>query len=306
MPSITKCSCGITASPAADTCAMTFPCSPKNDTRQTGILRSMAARLSLMSSWRFLAVCLLAFTALSLFCAGLAEIFTPSSPASRAPQAAFPDNPRYAPLQERARLLQSSVDSVALSLGSVLEKLAETDAKLESLGTALSSLTFDLGGGIHFTAWEGTRILHAPFNSGIQAMDFADALDEHGNAFVLEMRFAAEQGGGFLVVSLPSRSSVPGQGRGAPAFAEQLLYVRAIPHSGWHIAAFMPLDAPLPEGGFSPAFTAKGKSAPEKARPFHNMALGLCLSGLALAGLAALLLICGRGHKEGKRESGTL
>ena len=104
---------------------------------------------------------------------------------------------------ERAGLLQSSVDSVALGLGSALSTLSDESARKSALGSALSSLTFELGGEAYFTAWHGTRIMHSPLTPDTTDMDFSDALDERGSAFVLTMESVANNGGGFVRVTLP-------------------------------------------------------------------------------------------------------
>ena len=104
---------------------------------------------------------------------------------------------------ERAGLLQSSVDSVALGLGSALTAIADEPARQAALGNALSALTFELGGEAYFTAWQGTRIMHSPLTPDTMGMDFADALDERGSAVVRTMESVADSGGGFVRVTLP-------------------------------------------------------------------------------------------------------
>ncbi|MDL2317458.1 hypothetical protein LJC59_10400, partial [Desulfovibrio sp. OttesenSCG-928-A18] len=104
---------------------------------------------------------------------------------------------------ERARLLQSSVDSVALGLGKALAAMEEPEARRELLSRALSALTFELGGGVYFTAWEGTRMLHSPLSPDTAYLDFAQALDRRGVSFVREMERTAARGGGFITVTLP-------------------------------------------------------------------------------------------------------
>lgn len=104
---------------------------------------------------------------------------------------------------ERAGILQSSVDSLALGLGSALTTLSSDSARQTALANSLSSLTFELGGEAYFTAWQGTRIIHSPLTPDTMGMDFADALDERGSAFVRTMENVAENGGGFVKVVLP-------------------------------------------------------------------------------------------------------
>ena len=285
---------------------------------------------------------------------------------------------------ERATLLQSSVDSVALGLSGVLISLADDPARQTALANALSALTFELGGEAYFTAWQGTRLMHSPLTPDTKGMDFADALDERGSSFVRAMEAVAEDGGGFVRVTLPRQMprrisggfaaggeavSVPlhmnmddakvregldslsasiveraadtdkaarGQ-RLQPALArvavtpkadapnaglapepvlqdgrlevralmdstpvEQVVYIRRIPQSAWHIAAFMPAETrPGSEGrGFSPVWSAAAadKSALKAAE--EDFRTGLCVSGFSLAGLAGLLMTPGRSRRD--------
>lgn len=295
-----------------------------------------------------------------------------------------PTNPRRPPLalisKEQAAVLQSTVDSAALSLGSVLaaDNRASRDSKgsLTSVASALSTLTFGLGGEVYFTVWEGTTIMHAPLSPDAEGMDLADAVDGRGAAFVLGMAHAAANGGGFLQTTLPrqfsgadgtdaidaalaaasgdansaqdldlligeiARSAAPGPeqpracaaisgdvadvphdmaeiftgmpeycpinnnfavqcgGRNAPPEpaldatpVEQVVYVRHIPGSRWHIAAFMPVDA-RPRPGFSSAWSLTADNAADRQEAGYRK--GLCVSGFSLAGLAGLMLIPGR------------
>jgi hypothetical protein len=79
---------------------------------------------------------------------------------------------------------------------------------------------------------------------------------------------------------------------------EQLLYVRRIPHSPWHIAAFMPAGPPPahPEG-FSPVFS-DAQAQVDQARAEATLRRGLRIFGFALTGLACLLAykLYRRGH----------
>jgi hypothetical protein len=252
---------------------------------------------------------------------------------------------------DRRRLLQSSVDSVALSLGGIFQVLPETPERRAALVTSLNSLTFELGGEIYFTAWDGTRVLHSPLSPDIRGTDFVDALDQRGQPFVRTMAALAAKGGGFLQVALPRpknlcllrtvpvpsltldaeegilpspsfpnaatespfpaspppvpERALPGASGLPPPPAvlesepvEQLLYVRRIPHSPWHIAAFMPAGAPptYPEG-FSPVFS-DAQTHMDQARADATLRRGLRIFGFALTGLACLLAykLYKRGH----------
>lgn len=286
---------------------------------------------------------------------------------------------------ERANLLQSSVDSVALSLGGIMSSLADDPARQTALANALSALTFELGGEAYFTAWQGTRLIHSPLTPDTTGMDFADALDERGSSFVRAMEAVAEDGGGFVRVTLPRQmprrisggfaaggeavsaplhmnmddakvragldslsasiveqaadadkaargqrlhpepvrvavtpkpADTPGAGLGPEPVlqdgrlevralmdstpVDQVVYIRRVPQSAWHIAAFMPAEArPGSEGhGFSPVWSAAAadKSALKAAE--EDFRSGLCVSGFSLAGLAGLLMTPGRRRDE--------
>lgn len=284
---------------------------------------------------------------------------------------------------ERATLLQSSVDSVALGLGGVLISLGDDPARQAALANALSALTFELGGEAYFTAWQGTRLMHSPLTPDTTGMDFADALDERGSSFVRAMEAVAEDGGGFVRVTLPRQMprrisggfAAGGEAVSAPLHmnmddakvregldslsasiveraadadkaargqrlqpalgrvavtpsadalnaglapepvlqdgrlevralmdstpVEQVVYIRRIPQSAWHIAAFMPAETrPGSEGcGFSPVWSAAAadKSALKAAE--EDFRSGLCVSGFSLAGLAGLLMTPGRSRR---------
>jgi hypothetical protein len=282
--------------------------------------------------------------------------------------------------KERAALLQSTVDSTALSLSSVLASappsLSADREALSSVASVLSILTFGLGSEVYFTAWENTRMLHSPLAPDAEGMDFADAIDGRGAAFVLNMAHTAFSGGGFLQVRLPrqfssaartsatstnpaaasddftafqkldilvetialsSRREIckpdvfsaktldvtsdsaetfirapdhcltksPRSGKNIPSQRmldttpiDQIVYVRQIPRSGWHIAAFMPVD-PLPGQGFSPAWSVSTDKNTDKYEADYRK--GLCVSGFSLAGLAGLMLI--PGQRGDRRES---
>ena len=300
---------------------------------------------------------------------------------------------------ERAGLLQSSVDSVALGLGSALTAIAGEPARQAALGNALSALTFELGGEAYFTAWQGTRIMHSPLTPDTMGMDFADALDERGSAFVRTMENVADNGGGFVRVTLPRQlprrlsggftsggeavsapllmniddakvregldslsasivekaadadkaargrrlrsepvivrgSGIANLQAAGPADAltpdltlapypalqdgrrgarilmdstpvEQVVYIRRIPQSAWHIAAFMPAE-PSPGfagRGFSPAWSAATADKSALAAVEKDLRSGLCVSGFSLAGLAGLMVLPGRSREEEEQDN---
>ena len=294
---------------------------------------------------------------------------------------------------ERAGLLQSSVDSVALGLGSALATLSDESARKSALGSALSSLTFELGGDAYFTAWHGTRIMHSPLTPDTTDMDFSDALDERGSAFVLTMESVANNGGGFVRVTLPrqlprripawfaaggevvsaplhmniddamvikkldslsasiiekaaaketvafgqplktapvvrglgssgaltpenpimaeygdeplnsERSKTPVSSIMDSTPVEQVVYIRRIPQTAWHIAAFMPAEAsPGFEGqGFSLAWSAVAADKSARLAAENDFRNGLCVSGFSLAGLVGLMMAPGRNRNENRR-----
>ncbi len=72
---------------------------------------------------------------------------------------------------------------------------------------------------------------------------------------------------------------------------EQLVYVRQIPGSSWHIAAFMPVQASAEIGLSSLWDLGMGKSEDVREGLYRR---GLCISGFSLAGLAGLMLFSGR------------
>ncbi len=187
----------------------------------------------------------------------------------------------------RADLLRSCVDSLALGLGGALVSLDDEAARTAVLASALSSVTFDLGADVYFTAWQGTRMLHSPRTPDTVGMDFAEALDLRGTAFVQATREMALHGG-FMRVSLSGPA-------GGQASLEQVVYARAIPGSDAHIAAFMPLDpAPVAGEGFSPVWRDAALSAAGTRQSRRDMRDGLCVSGMSLIGLAGVVVIPGR------------
>ena len=235
-------------------------------------------------------------------------------PARATSSRAFSSQIRLSPdlgtTDEEARLLQSAVDSVAVSLGSLLERISDPASRKSLLATALNTLTFELGGDVFFTAWQGTRVLHSPLSPDAANMDFAQAVDYRGTPFVVEMAQKARKGGGFMQVLLPPPLSPRGadeplarpvsQGAGSsPSTAtrpgvEQVLYVRPIPHSNWHIAAFMPADPDLP-GQAAALVTDNGPLEKESSESLRKrMRAGMGLSGFSLTGMAGLLLAARR------------
>jgi hypothetical protein len=238
---------------------------------------------------RFMAAGMLGMLGLALLWAGLG--LSDALPMQRKAVAeSVPANLQNAPLslisREKAALLQSTVDSAALSLSGVIVAApparADSNEAISPIASALSTLTFGLGGEIYFTAWEDTRILHSPLAPDAQGMDLADAIDGHGAAFVLCMVHAAISGGGFLTVNLPRQFS------GVTYGVDQVVYVRHIPRTRWHIAAFVPAES-RPAQGFSSLWsTGAGKNRYEA-----DYRKGLSISGFSLAGLAGLMLVPG-------------
>lgn len=115
--------------------------------------------------------------------------------------------------RDRALLLQSTVDSLALGLSGIFASepfaLAAEDgpSRRNTVAAALRVLTFRLGGEVYFTAWDGTQAVYSPLSPDAAAMDFADVLDADGKAFVQQMDRLALEGGGFLRVKLPRQLS---------------------------------------------------------------------------------------------------
>jgi hypothetical protein len=198
---------------------------------------------------------------------------------------------------QRAALLQSTVDSVALSLGRAFAEEAALDAesKRRMLRNALSSLSFELGAGLYFTAWQGTRNVCSPISPDAEGLDFAGSLDSDGTPFVLEMESLAGKGGGFLHARLPLTrpdAESPGPVR------EHLIYARQIPAgAGIFLAAFLPV-APVGEGGFSASWSLARREE-INVQSLDKLRNGLFLSGFSLAGLSGLLLAFSRGSKDG-------
>ena len=281
---------------------------------------SSLGALTLAQRLRFAAAGTLGVLGLALLWAGFGlSAFLPLQNEAVAESA--PADLRNPPLslisREQAALLQSTVDSTALSLSGVLASAPSAsflgggeNEGFAPLAAALSTLTFRLGGDIYFTAWEDTTMLHSPLAPDAKGMNFADAVDGRGAAFVLGMADAAISGGGFLKVSLPRKLFAPNHtghtsskatSKNPAAFQaldstpiDQVVYVRHIPRSRWHIAAFMPADS-RPGQGFStlwsaPASTGAGTSTDRLEADYRK---GLSISGFSLAGLAGLMLVPG-------------
>ena len=277
--------------------------------------------LSLTQRLRLVAACVLGTLGFALLWVGFGVFDLLLLPRTAVAES-VPANLHSAPLslisKEKATLLQSTVDSTALGLSSVIASappsLFDERESFPAVASALSALTFGLGGEIYFTAWEDTTLLHSPLAPDARGMDFADALDGRGAAFVLSMAHAASSGGGFLQVSLPRQFSgaeytreiadanltvnahgaTPARNLNIPAPivnaapVDQVVYVRQIPRSAWHIAAFMPADA-RPRQGFSPAWSNDADTNSDRYEADYRK--GLCVSGFSLAGLAGLILV---------------
>jgi hypothetical protein len=262
-------------------------------------MSASSSALDLAQRLRFAAAGMLGMLGFALLWAGLG--LSDVLPLQREAVAeSVPTNLQSAPLslisKEKAALLQSTVDSAALSLSGVLTSEPSAHSKgsdaFSSVASALSTLTFGLGGEVYFTAWEDTRILHSPLAPDAEGMDFADAVDGQGAAFVLCMAHAAVSGGGFLTVSLPRQFSGVEYAREG---VDQIVYVRHIPRTRWHIAAFMPVES-RPVQGFSLLWSAGA----DKRRYEADYRKGLAISGFSLAGLAGLMLVPGVDQRTGR------
>lgn len=159
--------------------------------------------------------------------------------------------------EEKARLLQSSVDSAVISLGGVFRTMPDSASRLAAVRAALNSLTFEQGGEVYFTAWNGTRIVHSPLTPDLENTDFSQARDASGRPFVQEMERLAAEGGGFISVTLPRRRTACAvQKLAAPAFALGAaspffrLYGLRLPGPGEE------QSAPMQEGQDKPALMA--------------------------------------------------
>jgi hypothetical protein len=224
------------------------------------------------------------------------------------------------------------VDSVAVCLAGILPDLPDQAMRRGVLAAALDALTFDLGAPVYFTAWEDTRLVHSPLTPDTADLDFRDALDERGMAFVRALSAARDTESGFLRVLLRRHvfdekragrhtASGPAARRaGSPVSAADLLlpsspllreeeearivYSRLIPGSVWRISAFMP----APEA-FPPTAVLE-KTGPARDIPRTNaerltddLRLGMTISGLSFLGLAGVLRTRG-GRRKRKRPAG--
>lgn len=287
-------------------------------------------RFSKFRYWRIPLAGIIGFCGLFLLWLAYVDVPPPLANAfiARHPVSLSADKYDNTPQDEEARLLRSSVDSVALSLGSLMERIVDPASRKTLLATALNTLTYELGGEVFFTAWQGTRVIHSPMSPDAAYMDFATALDMRGTPFVVEMAQTARKGGGFIQVLLPlplprqreaheeSRKHDSSRMRGIVTASistssrniinkepvEQMLYIRPIPHSNWHIAAFMPAPPPL-LADLSAHTTASGPLIGRNVFELpaqDRLRAGLGLSGLSLAGIAGLLLVsvrCGRSRE---------
>ncbi|MDR3177055.1 MAG: hypothetical protein LBU06_11065 [Desulfovibrio sp.] len=238
----------------------------------------------------------LACLALLLFGAGMGLCGLSPGPGPAHAVNASGQTPSSAVFPQRAALLQTTVDSVALSLGRAFAEEAALDmeARTRMLRKALSSLILELGGGIYFTAWQGTRNVCSPLSPDAEGLDFAGNLDADGAPFVLEMESLAGRGGGFLYARLPLAR--PGEESPGPVL-EHLIYARQVPaDAGIFLAAFLPV-APVEEGGF-PASWTLARHEELNVRALDNLRKGLFLSGFSLSGLSGLLLAFSRGSKD--------
>lgn len=288
-------------------------------------------RMTLLRAKRIFAAGLSTAAVFCILCAGFGSPGSWSGGAAVAESS--PPDPAHAPVgidKGAALYLRSTVDAAALALGSMFPVDGNAgEERKRMLAASLGGLTFNLGGSVYFTAWQGTRIVYSPMSPDAEGMDFAESLDARGKAFVRRVEEAALNGGGFVGVLLPkapagrdggaagaaralddglfavpglcadghggacpmpgpvSRGSVKGGGA-QPEPVEQMVYSRPVPHSEWHIAAFMPCDAS----------EKKSDALLEAASRQDLLQKGLRLSGLSLAGLAGLLLISGKAGKE--------
>ena len=182
-------------------------------------------------------------------------------------------------------ILKASVDSLAVSMGGVFASLPDAAARRAAIQGALDTMSFQPGAVVHYTAWEGTTMLHSPLTPDTADMDFQGAQDIDGARF---MHHVAEQadGGGFVSLVLP-----PARGAARPPHHQQV-YARSIPQSSWYIAAFM--QAPAPEE----AARFQGAQGQGDAAPTRSLRVGFLALALSLAGLAALLVVHARAQSS--------
>jgi hypothetical protein len=241
--------------------------------------------------------------------------------------------------RQQKRLLQATVDSAVLSLSGVLAEQPDQIRGRALLAAALDALTFDLGAPVYFTAWEDTRLLHSPLTPDTEGLDFRDALDARGMAFIQALSDTLATGGGFLQVFLyrhvfdsrpAGRNTAFGltvhtAGSFAPASADTILfsatfpsreeeeprivYTRLIPGSSWRISAFMsaPEGFPaVPASGVEGAASVWDIPRMRNDFPPEDLRAGMYVSGFSFLGLAGVLLLSrpgGRSMPGGKRGS---
>lgn len=195
---------------------------------------------------RLAASCLLGLTGFALVWtgSGLSDYLElqPEAVAESGPHALYAP-PRHLPGKAQATLLETTVDSAALSFSGVLAEQADMENKAapDLLGPAMTTLTMGLGGEVYFTLWHGTTMVHSPFVPDASDMDFAGSLDERGQPFVRDMADAAARGGGFVTVSLPRQFSDSGVNQVFPSSAHAVtpdqsadLLIESITRSGGH------------------------------------------------------------------------
>jgi hypothetical protein len=94
---------------------------------------------------------------------------------------------------------------------------------------------------------------------------------------------------------LPGCRRAPGRSSLEAAPVEQIVYIRRIPQSPWHIAAFLPAT-PLPAvtaAGFSSVWSGAAVAPGADSDAEEDFRNGLRVSGFSLAGLAGLLVLPG-------------
>lgn len=198
-----------------------------------------------------------------------------TSPAARVPL--------VAPLPPE--VLKASVDSLAVSMGGVFAALPDAGARQAAMQGALDTMSFQPDAAVHYTAWEGTTMLHSPLTPDTTGMDFQRAEDIDGARFMYHVAELADQGG-FVSLVLP-----PARGAGTPP-PHQQVYARSIPHSTWYIAAFM--EAPM----HGAAAGREGTPREGVPAPICSLRLGFLALALSFAGLAALLAVHARAQSS--------
>ncbi len=193
------------------------------------------------------------------------------------------DGDQGAPLTPE--ILKASVDSLAVSMGGVFASLPDAAARRAAIQGALDTMSFQPGAVVHYTAWEGTTLLHSPLTPDTADMDFQSAQDIDGAKFMHHVAEQADEGG-FVSLVLP-----PARGAARPPHHQQV-YARSIPQSSWYIAAFM--QAPAPEE----AARFQGAQGQGDAAPTRSLRLGFLALALSLAGLAALLVVHARAQSS--------